>query len=124
MLINLWVRDNFTGEVHQVGTNRHDSIEFIDGQPQYYNMQNGCGTLSHDDGGYSWVEPPDMDGYISITPEELILNEAYIDDRLYDFMKEHKKHMLNETERAKYNRKIFITVKKIRKKLKGFFTIS
>ena len=123
MLINLWVRNNFTGEVHQVGTNRHDSIEFIDGQPQYYNMQNGCGTLRHDDGGYSWVEPPDMDGYISITPEEMMLNEAYIDERLYRFLK-NRPPETNTRERAKYNRRLFLAVKEIRKKIKGFFTIS
>lgn len=115
MLINLWVRDNFTGEVHQVGTNHHDSIVFLDGEVVYENIQNGVGTFC---GGYSFVEPPDIDGYISVTPEELMLNEAYVDERIYDFMKKHKKSMSNATEKANYNRRIFIALKKIRKRIK------
>lgn len=120
MLINLWVRDNFTGEVHQVGTDQHDSIDFMDGQAHYYNMQNGCGTLDNGEGGYTFIEAPDIDGYISITPEELYLNEAYVDERLYRFMKKHKKNKKKEEHKkavARYNRKIYLTVKKIRKKI-------
>lgn len=44
MLINLWVKDKHTGDIHQVGTDTHDSINFIFGQPTYYNFQNGSGT--------------------------------------------------------------------------------
>lgn len=74
MLINLWVKDKTNGYVHQVGTNPHDSIIFLDGKPCYYNMQNGCGTL--DD--YEWVDPPDLDGYVSVTPEQLWLNRELV----------------------------------------------
>ena len=56
MLINLWVRDKSNGHIHQVGTDVHDSIIFLNGQPCYYNMQNGCGTLDE----YEWIEAPDV----------------------------------------------------------------
>lgn len=50
MLVNLWVRDNSTGEVHQVGTNHHDSLAMFEDEQgvlsaEYVNMQNGCGTF-------------------------------------------------------------------------------
>lgn len=74
MLINLWVKDKSSGHIHQVGTDVHDSIIFLDGKPCYYNMQNGCGTLDE----YEWVEAPDIDGYISVTPEQLYLNRELV----------------------------------------------
>lgn len=120
MLINIWVQDNFNGHIHQVGTDHHDSLEMIEGQVHYVNIQNSCGTFG---GGYSFIDPPDLDGYISITPEEMMLNEAYIDERLYRFLK-NRPPETNTRERAKYNRRLFLAVKEIRKKIKGFFTIS
>ena len=78
MLINLWVRDKTTGSVHQVGTNEHDSIEFLAGQVVYENMQNSMSTL--DD--YEFVDPPDIDAYVSVTPEELFINERLIHNDL------------------------------------------
>ena len=66
MLINLWVRDKSNGHIHQVGTDVHDSIEFLDGHVHYVNLQNGCGTLDE----YEWVEPSKLDAYISVIPEE------------------------------------------------------
>ena len=78
MLINLWVRDKTNGSVHQVGTNQHDSIEYMDGQAIYVNMQNSMSTL--DD--YEFIEPPDIDGYVSVTPEELFINERLIHNDL------------------------------------------
>ena len=74
MLINLWVRDKANGQIHQVGTDVHDSIIFLDGKPCYYNLQNGCGTLDE----YEWVEAPDLDDYVSVTPEQLYLNRELI----------------------------------------------
>lgn len=74
MLINLWVKDKSNGHIHQVGTDVHDSIIFLDGQPCYHNMQNGCGTLDE----YEWVEAPDIDDYISVTPEQLYLNRELV----------------------------------------------
>lgn len=71
MLVNIWVRDNCTGYVHQVGTDLHDSLEFWNGAVQYVNMQCMEGTMG---GGYSFVEPPDMDDYVSVTPEQLMIN--------------------------------------------------
>ncbi|MBR2478931.1 MAG: hypothetical protein IKB47_00820 [Clostridia bacterium] len=38
------------------------------------NMQSTASTL--DD--YEWVDPPDLDGYVSITPEQLWLNRELI----------------------------------------------
>jgi hypothetical protein len=79
MLINLWVRDNNSGEVHQIGTDTHDSIVFLNGEVVYENLQNGCGTLKGD-GTYSFVEPPadEDDNYVSVTPEQLKLNRNMI----------------------------------------------
>lgn len=74
MLINLWVKDKSNGYVHQVGTNPHDSVEFLCGEVVYVNMQSTASTL--DD--YEWVDPPDLDGYVSITPEQLWLNRELI----------------------------------------------
>lgn len=76
VLINLWVKDNYSGTIHQVGTDKHDSIEFIDGQVCYVNMQNMSSTL--DDDGYSFVEAPNLDDYVSVTPEQLLLNRKLI----------------------------------------------
>lgn len=71
MLVNIWVRDNCTGYVHQVGTDPHDSLELWNGVVQYINLQCMEGTMG---GGYSFVEPPDMDGYVSVTPEQLMMS--------------------------------------------------
>lgn len=74
MLINLWVKDKSNGGIHQVGTDVHDSIILLSGQPCYYNMQNGCGTLDE----YEWVEAPDIDDYVTVTPEQLYLNRKLV----------------------------------------------
>ncbi len=49
----------------------------MDGKVVYYNLQNGCETLADDD-EYEWVKPPDLDDYISVTPEQLYLNRELI----------------------------------------------
>ena len=74
MLINLWVKDKTNGYIHQVGTDVHDSVEFLDGQVVYVNMQNSASTL--DD--YEWVEAPNLDNYVSVTPEQLWLNRELV----------------------------------------------
>ena len=74
MLINLWVKDKSNGQIHQVGTDVHDSVEYLGGQVHYYNLQNGCGTLDE----YEWVEAPDIDDYVSVTPEQLYLNRELV----------------------------------------------
>lgn len=74
MLLNLWVKDKLTGTIHQVGTSVHDAIEFLNGEVTYYNLQNGCGTLSD----YEWVEPPDPYNYVRVTPEQLWLNRELV----------------------------------------------
>lgn len=74
MLINLWVKDKSNGYIHQVGTDVHDSVEYLDGEVVYVNMQSCASTL--DD--YEWIEPPDTDGYVSVTPEQLWLNRELV----------------------------------------------
>lgn len=74
MLINLWVKDKETNTVHQVGTDVHDSIVYLDDEVIYANMQNSASTLDI----YEFVEPPDLDDYVSVTPEELYLNRELI----------------------------------------------
>ena len=73
MLMNIWVKDKSDGYIHQVGTDKHDSLELINGKVEYVNMQCMCGTL---DGDYEFVEAPDTDEYIGVTPKQLYLNRA------------------------------------------------
>lgn len=75
MLVNIWVKDTFNGNIHQVGTDVHDSLELFDGAVHYVNMQCMEGTLG---GGYEFVEAPDIDDYVSVTPEQLMLNRELI----------------------------------------------
>lgn len=75
MLINLWVKDNLSGSIHQVGTDVHDSLEYIDGQVCYVNMQNLGTTLGAD---YAFIAPPDLDDYVKVTVENLYLNRDLI----------------------------------------------
>ena len=82
MLINLWVKDKSNGHIHQVGTNIHDSIELLGGAVTYVNMQSMSGTP--DD--YEWVEAPDIDDYISVTPEQLYLNRELVHKDIIDML--------------------------------------
>lgn len=83
MLMNLWVKDNYDGSIHQIGTDSHDSLEFWDGKVVYVNLQNGTGTLS---GDYTFVETPILSDYISVTPEELKVNKTLIHRDLFKTM--------------------------------------
>ena len=88
MLVNIWVRDNDTGHVHQVGTDPHDSLDSLYGKVEYYNLQNGDGTPT----GYSFVPPPDgydMDDYVSVTPEQLLMNRQLIHHDLQEWLEKH-----------------------------------
>ena len=91
MLMNIWVRDKSSGYIHQVGTDVHDSLELMDGKVEYYNMQNGDGTPY----GYEFVEAPDLDDYVSVTPDELRLNREMIHEELLKML-EANKDMLNK----------------------------
>lgn len=91
MLINLWVKNKITGEIHQAGTDPHDSINFICGQVVYYNLQNGCGTLG---GEYEWVDPPDLDDYVSVTQEELWINRKLLHGDVLKMIEERKEKQL------------------------------
>lgn len=88
MLINLWVKDNLNSEIHQVGTDPHDSIVFLSGQVTYYNLQNGSGTLG---GDYEWVDPPDLDNYVSVTQEELWINRKLLHEDVLKKIEERSK---------------------------------
>ncbi len=82
MLINLWVKDKRDGTIHQVGTDVHDCIEYLDGEVVYANMQSTASTL--DD--YEWVKPPDIDDYVSVTPEQLYLNRELVHKDLIEML--------------------------------------
>ena len=111
MLINIWVKDNDSGIIHQVGTFQHDSLEMINGAVHYVNMQCGEGTLG---GGYEFVDAPDIDDYISITPEEMLLNKAYCDDRILEVIRNRPPE---ETEaRKKYSEKCIRKAKELTEK--------
>lgn len=52
--MKLFVKDNTTGKVHEVGTNVHDSLWLNDdGSIHYYNMQIGEGTYAN---GFSFCD--------------------------------------------------------------------
>ena len=77
MLINIWVKDKHSGKIHQVGTDVHDSLEVRDGKIVYYNLQNGDGSC-YSDSGYELIDPPNLDYYVPVTPEQLYLNRDLI----------------------------------------------
>lgn len=83
MLINIWVRDKSNGDIHQVGTDVHDSLVMMDGAVHYYNLWNGCGTLDE----YEFVEVPDLDDYVSVTPEQLYLNRKLLHKKILKITK-------------------------------------
>ena len=76
MLMNLWVRDKTSGRIHQIGTDPHDSLALFDGKVEYYNLQ--CGNGTGENGTFEFVEAPDFDDYIAVTPDELRLNRELI----------------------------------------------
>lgn len=83
MLINLWVKDKSNGHIHQVGTDVHDSIEYLCGQVVYTNMQSTASTLDE----YEFVEAPDINDYVSVTPEQLYLNRELVHKDIFDMLK-------------------------------------
>ena len=64
-LIDLYIRDKTTGEVHRIGDDPHDQITIYKGRLTYYNLQNGDGcTLGENEGGgYEFVDNVDEYGY-------------------------------------------------------------
>lgn len=97
MLVNIWVKDNCTGNVHQVGTDPHDSLDSLDGKVEYYNLQNGDGTPT----GYSFVPPPDgydMDDYVSVTPDVLLMNRQLIHHDMQEWLEKHPELLEDEND--------------------------
>lgn len=86
MLMIIWVRDNGTGQVHQVGTDPHDSLECDEGHVEYVNLQCMEGTKY---GTYSFVDPPDMDDYVMVTPDVLLMNRQLIHHDLIEWFEKH-----------------------------------
>ena len=95
MLVNIWVRDNDTGQVHQVGTDPHDSLEFWDGVVEYVNQQCMAGTK---DGAYSFVDTPDVDDYVTVTPNILRVNREYLHRDVLKMLEEHPEIFEEESE--------------------------
>lgn len=92
MLINLWVKDKKDGNIHQVGTNSHDSIRYAQGKAIYYNMQNGGSAGFGDDDEYEFVEPPNLEDYVSVTPDQLYLNRELIHRDVIAMLREEISH--------------------------------
>lgn len=76
MLMNIWVKDKSSGNIHQVGTDVHDSLVLFCNKVEYRNLQNGCGTGIG--GEYVFVDAPDLDDYVLVTPDELYLNRELV----------------------------------------------
>ena len=45
--MKLYVKDMASNVVHEVGSDRHDSLMLIDGGLFYYNLHNGEGTYGY-----------------------------------------------------------------------------
>lgn len=95
MLVNIWVKDNCTGYVHQVGTDPHDSLQLWNGVVHYINLQCMEGTMG---GGYSFVEPPDMDGYVSVTPEQLMMRREALHKDILEMIEKHPEIFEEESD--------------------------
>ena len=53
-MVRLWMKNNITGEVHEYGTDPHDSLVLQeDGSIHYYHLQCGSGTMFPEE-GYSF----------------------------------------------------------------------
>lgn len=50
------VWDKGMKRMHVLGTNTHDSMNFLDDQAYYYNLQNGCGSLPDGLGTYDLMQ--------------------------------------------------------------------
>ena len=64
-LIDIYVKDKYSGRIHRVGDDRHDMLT-INGKGElcYQNLQNGDGCRSgNDNGGYAFVPNQDDYGY-------------------------------------------------------------
>lgn len=95
MILNIWVKDNTTGAIHQVGSDVHDKLITFDGKIEYYNLQNGEGTMF---GGYSIIEPPDMDEYISVTPEQFMINRRLLHKDFEKMVQEHFDELFDDED--------------------------
>lgn len=105
MLVNLWVKENQSGNIHQIGTDPHDSLELYEGVVHYVNMQSLSGTLG---GDYSFIDAPDSDDYVSVTPEDLMLNRELIHKDLVERIKSRKKEYDKDSPNGRF---IYITSK-------------
>lgn len=71
----LWIRDKNNGEEHLYGTDIHDSLWIDgDGNLQYENLQNSCGTGGKD-ATYEFVDHSDEYGYGSVLEYHLESND-------------------------------------------------
>lgn len=64
-LTDLYIRDKQTGKIRRIGDNQHDQLTINDkGQLCYYNLQNGDGCRTGDDGGgYAFMPNQDENGF-------------------------------------------------------------
>ena len=68
-MVRLYIRDNYTGNVHEYGTNRHDGLVAMeDGSLHYMNLQCGEGSqFASETEGYSFCYAdgslPDPEGW-------------------------------------------------------------
>ena len=94
------------GYIHIVGTNSHDSLIVMNGQLEYYNLQNGCGTIGDDEYGYEFVAE---DGFLPhiefVTLEEwLKLSMNDIDEQtkwLIEFYKRYVERHQKDVQEAR-----------------------
>lgn len=81
-MIDLYVRDRFSGEIHRIGDNQHDMLTIgEDGELHYQNLQNGDGCKTgenHLGAGYEFVPNEDDYGYNCDPREDLNLADLPI----------------------------------------------
>lgn len=84
--MKIFVKDTYTGRVHEVGSDSHDSLILIDGGLHYYNLQNGEGTYG---GGYAFCTE---NGNIDFNNDEYD-NYYHIGFSSKEFEEQHNKNL-------------------------------
>lgn len=74
-MLRLFIKDNFTGTIHEYGTSPHDSLYLRNGAIHYENLQ-CCASTEFPEEGYSFCEEdgtiPEFagfDGYLDVGGE-------------------------------------------------------
>lgn len=105
------VKDNaHDGYIHIVGTNSHDSLIVMNGQLEYYNLQNGCGTIGDDEYGYEFfveedeylphVEFVTLEEWLKLSMNDIDEQTKWIIEFYKRYVERHQKAVQEAREKA------------------------